>query len=262
MRAYILFTFFTTHENGWYSGDSLESIGRMLFGPSEDIRILESLDPSDPHPFAYYRYNPGSGTSTLLGSVCRIEDDGDVHRAAGSGLRGRSGPKAPTSAGGGVTSGPFERVDPELWSIAEEFADIMFDIDPWQAAEEYDAYYGDVPDDLNDLPPYLTRMYYDTLLDSEIPEVIDIVRNDHIPSWSLEFRDRFEHVIERLEDVQRRRSSSGTGRSVSKASARRPVSKASKPKAKAPAKKPASKPKAKAHSKKPASKPKSKGAGR
>ena len=77
MRAYILFPSGSQYENGWYSGDSLESIGRRLFGRSQYIWVRKRHNPEDPYPYAYYRQVPKQGHSVLLASVRYVEDEGD-----------------------------------------------------------------------------------------------------------------------------------------------------------------------------------------
>ena len=77
MRAYILFPSGSHYENGWYSGDSLESIGRRLFGRSQYIWVRKRHNPEDPYPYAYYRQEPKLGHSVLLASVRYVEDEGD-----------------------------------------------------------------------------------------------------------------------------------------------------------------------------------------
>ena len=77
MRAYILFPSGSQYENGWYSGDSLESIGRRLFGRSQYIWVRKRHNPEDPYPYAYYRQMPKLGHSVLLASVRYVEDEDD-----------------------------------------------------------------------------------------------------------------------------------------------------------------------------------------
>lgn len=113
---------------------------------------------------------------------------------------------------------PTEKIDDKLWSIAEEFAGIQFDEDPYGSADLIGDVYEPGPEFFHQMLPYLARIYYDDLSESGgVSRAIAYIRNDIIPDCDdSETISRYRSVLRRLESLQKQKPGPSQNHSGSK----------------------------------------------